>query len=210
MGRHTVGVKADDYAWSFTGLDKYKAAGQLINYTVAEFTVPGFTKKVDAIQPALDDYTELVFVVTNTYDPEKTQLHVSKIWQDDTNRDGLQPNSVTVKLKSDGGTGAAPDYVKDGSGNDVSVTLNSGNQWSDFFTDLPKYNAKGQEINYSVEEQNFICSRVGANCLGTDESAADTGYQLVSIVKTDAGGYVITNKHNPETISIPVTSGIPS
>ena len=203
---HTVGLKTNspEYSWSFPNVDKYDG-GSEITYTVDEYTVPGFTKSVPTSGTPSSDGKELSFVVTNTYNPEKTQLHVSKIWQDDTNRDGLQPNSVTVKLKSDGGTGAAPDYVEDGSGNDVSVTLNSGNQWSAFFTDLPKYNAYGQEINYSVEEQNFSCPRVGANCLGTNESAADTGYQLVSIKKTDAGGYVITNKHNPETISIPVT-----
>lgn len=199
---YTVGRKTNDpaYSWAFTNLDKY-ADGELINYTVAEYDVPGFTKDVPTSGTRSDD--EITFEIRNTYNPDKTQVRVSKIWDDDTNRDNLRPESITVKLYSDNGNpGNTPTPVKDKNGEDRTLILR-GDSWSGFFTDLTSYNDAGAVINYTVDEEPFSCNAI-QDCLGTDEEAARSGYQKVSIVKTEAGGYAITNKHISETVDITV------
>ena len=69
---------------------------------------------------------------------EKITVPVTKIWNDNGNRDGNRPGSVTVHLLADG--------------NRVGqAILSNANGWSWQFTDMPKY-ANGKEIVYTVSE----------------------------------------------------------
>ncbi len=63
-----------------------------------------------------------------------------------------------------------------------TLTLNPNNSWTGSFTDLAKY-ASGKEIEYTVEEETVA------------------GY-TAKVTGTAADGYVITNSHTPETISV--------
>ena len=118
---------ANGWTYTFEGLDK-NANGQPIVYTVEEINVPeGYTASVDDL------------VITNSHSVEKTSVEVSKVWNDDNNRDGVRPNHVTVKLLANG--------VETG----ATLTLSVGNNWTDRFTNLDK-NHNGSAVVYTVEE----------------------------------------------------------
>jgi LPXTG-motif cell wall-anchored protein len=94
---------------------------------------------------AAGELGEIVFV--NKYEkpkeppkPEKvTKLTVEKVWDDKNDKFGDRPDSVTVVLYANG--------EKFG-----RAVLSEENDWSYTFKDLPKYDSKGKEIVFSVEE----------------------------------------------------------
>ncbi len=119
---------------SFTGLPKFKAAGQLINYTVVEDAVPdGYTSQVSGT--ATDGFT-----VTNTHKVAQRDIKVTKVWDDADNQDGIRPGSVTVKLLAN----------KEETGK--TLTLTADDKWTGTFTDLDT-NKAGKEIQYTVAEE---------------------------------------------------------
>ncbi|MCF2707337.1 Cna B-type domain-containing protein [Arcanobacterium haemolyticum] len=124
--------------------------------------------------------------VTNTHTPEKTSIGVSKVWEDAENQDGVRPDSVTVKLLADG---------KDAG---KAVLLNDGNQWKGTFSDLDKY-AAGKEISYTVEEAGVTDGKFTATKDGR------SGIYSVAVSGDAASGFVVTNSHTPETVSVPVS-----
>ncbi|WP_292745492.1 Cna B-type domain-containing protein, partial [Methanobrevibacter sp.] len=120
--------------WSFTfaGLDVYKHNGTVIVYTVNESSVPaGYSVSIDS-----DDRGN--WTVTNTHVPAVTDVSVVKVWNDNSNQDGVRPVNVTVVLVAEGN-------IVD------SAVLDASNDWSASFKNLPVYNA-GELIEYSVEE----------------------------------------------------------
>ena len=82
-------TEADNWAWSFTNLDKY-ANGKEITYTITEDAVESYETKVSG------------YDVTNTHTPEKTSINGIKVWDDADNQDGKRPTSITVNLVADG------------------------------------------------------------------------------------------------------------
>ena len=123
----TKTVTADDnWSWTFENLPMYEK-GQLISYGITEDPVKGYTTQVDG------------YDVTNTDAPDKTTVTVNKVWVDDSNRDGIRPNYITVKLLADG-----KDTGK-------TLVLNQNNGWTGTFDDLAKNN-KGKAIEYTVDE----------------------------------------------------------
>lgn len=74
-----------------------------------------------------------------TNDLRRISVPVTKRWEDDNDRLGIRPASITVKLRADGA-----DTGK-------TLTLNSENGWSGSFAGLPEYE-NGQKIAYTVEE----------------------------------------------------------
>ena len=122
--------EANGWKGTFTGLPK-KANGVDIVYTIKEEPVPsGYTVAITG------DTTG--FTVTNTYSPEKINIPVTKIWQDNEDADKIRPESITVNLKK---------------GTEVidTVELNKENNWTHTFENLPK-KENGEEIIYTVEE----------------------------------------------------------
>ncbi len=117
---------SDKWTWTFENLPKY-SEGKLINYTIQEETVPGYT-------PSYSGYN-----ITNSYTPGEVSIPVTKSWQDNNDQDGLRPESVTVKLLADG--------KKTGK----TLTLNESNGWSGIFTGLDEFEA-GEKILYTIEE----------------------------------------------------------
>ena len=122
--------EANQWTGKFTGLEKYKD-GKEIEYTIEESAVEGYTVEITGSK------TE-GFTVTNTYTPEKIEIPVTKVWDDENNKDKIRPESIVVNLKK--GT----EIVK-------TATLNKDNNWSYKFENLAK-NENGEEIVYTVEE----------------------------------------------------------
>lgn len=165
-------VLNEDNQWkgSFSNLAKYKDAGTEIQYTVQEVDLhKEYTGKIQ-------ETSKYDFTITNTYIPKKTEIKVKKEWNDDDNRDGVRPESVEVQL------------IKDGKAvEDKIITLNESNHWEDSFTDLDKYENKGKEIQYEVQEINT------------------SAQYKAKVEEQEKNQFVITNMHSIETINIPVT-----
>ena len=73
--------------------------------------------------------------VTNTYEIDTTEIPVRKVWRDsETEHSGVQ-----VALRNGNATVA-------------TLTLNKDNAWTGTFTNLPKKDANGNDITYTVKE----------------------------------------------------------
>ena len=73
-------------------------------------------------------------------DQSVISVSVTKIWDDDDNKAGKRPSSVTVKL------------YEDGADTGRTIVLTKELEWTEKFTDLPMYAKDGHEIVYTVEE----------------------------------------------------------
>ena len=101
-------------------------------YTVTEDAVDGYKQQITGD-------AESGFVVTNTYINENVHIRGSKVWDDDDNRDGKRPTSITVKLLADG-------VQKE------ETTVTAANGWAWDFGERPKYKDGGGQITYTVAE----------------------------------------------------------
>ena len=105
-----------------------------------------------------------------------TNVEVSKVWEDNSNQDGIRATEIKVEL------------LKNGEPTGQIITLNESENWSGKFENLPT-KENGQDVTYSVKETTTI-----------------NGYTTNTNSTTDASGksYTITNSHTPETISVTV------
>lgn len=126
--------KDGDWTYTFQNLDEVDENGKTISYKTEEVNVPeGYasTSKTDGN----------VTTITNTYPaPETTSFKVTKDWEDNNNEYGLRPNEVTVQLLANDKAYGEP------------IVLNQGNNWTYEFTGLPKADAEGYPMTYSVKE----------------------------------------------------------
>ena len=144
---------------TFSGLPKYDSqTGAEISYSVAEDAVEGYDS-------AVTGDAQGGFTVTNT-STATVNVPVEKKWV------GPAADKATVRLLA-GGADAGK-----------SVELNESNGWRGAFEGLPKYDASGAEIEYSVAED------------------AVEGYD--SAITGDAqGGFTVTNT-STATVNVPV------
>lgn len=85
-----------------------------------------------------EDTQEAYLVITNTdaIGSEPTEVYVEKVWSDNKNHTS---DSVIVYLRANG--------------NQIqSVTLNQANNWKHTWTNLPKTDAAGNKVSYTVHE----------------------------------------------------------
>lgn len=75
---------------------------------------------------------------TNTHISETVTVTVDKVWEDGKNQDGLRPDTINIKLVSNG-------IVKD-------AYLDADSNWHLEFEGLPKYRDHGILNEYSVQE----------------------------------------------------------
>ena len=129
------------------------------NYTVTEsnaeveyfeLTVSGDNEVEKEV--AKDD--EVVFEITNTYDVEKVEYYVDKVWEDEHNKDGSRPESLTINLLANGEVVDTLEltmkdaYIIDESDEDY-VT---GDIWGSLWEGLPYADENAEVIVYTVEE----------------------------------------------------------
>ena len=129
MASKTV-TAADNWAWSFTNLAKYKD-GKAISYTITEEPVRGYNTDVDG------------YNVTNTHIPVTITISGEKTWMGDTDvaAGNPRPESITVYLNADGKQIASK-----------TVSPDQNGKWTYSFENLPKFD-NGQEIVYTVTEE---------------------------------------------------------
>ncbi len=184
--------EANNYTGKFTGLKKYDEEGNLIKYNAEESAIA-------EEEAAFNHYTkteneEGQFV--NTFDPstvqDKTELTVTKTWDDMDNKFNTRPESgaIKVNLKANG------KIVQ----KDVSIKASEG--WTYTFRDLNKYDSTGKIIDYTVEEELIPNYNYPPTYNKTDN-----GYEIVnkadlketSIDKTVVGIKQVGSE-NPNTI----------
>ena len=185
-------VLSQENGWkaSFSNLPKEDANGQIV-YTVSEEELAGF-------KAAISGTDENGFTISN-YNGSRVVIPVTKIWKGN----GTHPDLLNVQLFADGEKVAA-------------YTLNEANAWQHSF-DMPKFNANGKEIRYTVTEEN-----VSGYTLSKEDNPA-TGYVNVFVnTKNDVpptnpngggnggggnGGGGNSPKPSPSSSTPPVPSG---
>ena len=159
-----------DWNHTFTNVAKYNDSGDEITYTLEEQEVSANDFKF--YKKSISGDYKAGFNVANTFEvpDEKVEVQVNKVWEDDSNANTKRPASIKYILK---GGAALVEQV-------VSGNANNNTDWSYKFTNLPKYSATGDEIQYTVEEQE----------VNTDELK----FYEKEITGTMNGGFNIKNK----------------
>ena len=142
---------ANGWKASFSNLPKQDANGKEIVYTVSEEEVAGF-------KAAISGSEKTGFTISN-YNGSRVVIPVTKIWQGK----GPHPDHLNVQLFANGEKVA-------------TYTLNKANGWQHSF-DMPKLDAKGKEIRYTVTEDSV------ASYTATTQSNPATGYVNVFVNK---------------------------
>ncbi len=132
---------ANGWKHTFADMPVYKD-GNRIDYTLLENNVNEYAKSISG-------NADKGFIITNKHTPDKIEFDVIKIWDDDNNRDGKRPQSVTVELLSF--DEEADEYIPIGK----RVVLSGQNKWRYSFSNLNKYD-NGKEIKYMVRETETI------------------------------------------------------
>ena len=173
--------------WSATVGNLYKyMGGNLIEYAWREAITPQMGYRLT--NTATETGTEgVIHTLTNSHEPEKTQVSVHKDWNDNSNQDGIRPESATLELMADGV------QAKDEDGNDITVTLNEENGWNGYVQNLSKFK-DGKEIVYTWAESNM--PEGYSLVLGEPASETKDGVEYARIVAT--------NTHTPKTINVAV------
>ncbi|MBF0713589.1 Cna B-type domain-containing protein [Gemella sp. GH3] len=71
----------------------------------------------------------------------KTEIPVTKSWEDNNNQDGKRPTEIIVNLLANGNKVEGKTLV-----------LNEANNWKGIFTELDKFDRDGKEITYTITE----------------------------------------------------------
>ena len=112
-------------------LDKFDSVGRKITYSVDEENVPNYGKTIVS--------SENNFVITNT---EEVSYKAIKKWV------GQVGSEITVVLKS------GDKVIETKKVTSADLTANTNDTWEVTFKPVPKYDAFGHLINYTVDEEN--------------------------------------------------------
>lgn len=124
---------SDDWSYGFGGLAKYDASdAHEYVYTISEEPVEGYSVRV--VGDAASGFT-----ITNTHEPAKLSVTVTKIWNDGDNKDGSRPSSIKVQLLADGAPVDEPV--------ELDAVDGSTHTWTGMFE-----KENGRDIVYGVQE----------------------------------------------------------
>lgn len=117
----------DGWKWTFGDLPR-RRDGREIAYATSEDAIAGYESETNGHD------------VTNTYTPGKAQVGVTKVWDDNDDKAGRRPDSVTIRL------------IADGKETEKKLTLSAEDGWVGSFKGLPAA-ADGKAISYAVKEE---------------------------------------------------------
>jgi pilin isopeptide linkage protein len=161
-----------DWKCTFDNLPTY-ADGEAITYSIGEKKVDGYTTSIKLTDAVTNTYT-----VTNTYNPGKVNVSVTKVWVDENNKYSSRPDSIKVQL-----------YAGDEkSGNEIE--LNADNNWYYEWQNLDE-KASGKTITYTVDEVGTVA-----------------GYEKTSVEESAENSFTITNTLNTKYENGTVTFSI--
>ena len=184
----------NNWKYTFTGLPKYNASGDLYYYYALELDSSGNPIAQNGkITLGNTDYE-----VSYTWETDNTKTTVTnttaisltgtKTWLDDGNKDGDRPDSLTLILerKTVSATGWT-DVSKLYSPTWVKETTGDTNVWTYTYTGLPSYDASGNQYTYRVRED--VNSAEGY----TLENQKDTGDSGEVAADTNTNNYNFIN-----------------
>ena len=142
------------WSYKFDDLDKYDNDGNLINYTVEEDEIQGYTASYEKTATGYD--------IINEHKPETVDVKGDKKWLDDNDKDKKRPDEITVGL-----------YVDNTKIQETKAT--KANNWEFKFESLPKYK-KGKKIEYTVKEEPV------EGYTSSIKKVSDNVYQIVNTI----------------------------
>ena len=142
------------WSYKFDDLDKYDNDGNLINYTVEEDEIQGYTASYEKTATGYD--------IINEHKPETVDVKGDKKWLDDNDKDKKRPDEITVGL-----------YVDNTKIQETKAT--KANNWEFKFENLPKYK-KGKKIEYTVKEEPV------EGYTSSIKKVSDNVYQIVNTI----------------------------
>ena len=122
-------------------LDNKDYSIQGINNNVLAFNHGGDHLLIDFWTYVKDNNSHSINIVI--VDEITTSVIVNKRWEDESDRDGVRPSNISVKL-----------LQNDVEYDTATITGSAGNTWTYTFRNLPRYNTDGELFEYSVEEVN--------------------------------------------------------
>ena len=171
----------EDWSYTFENVPKYNNRNELINYTLEEEPVvqDGFKFYKKSISGDMNDG----FDVTNTFKipTETISVKADKHWADNSNQAKKRPTSIILRLKN------GAEIVED------KTLTGTGDDWTYTFTNVPKYNQFGNEVNYSLEE--------------LETNTGDLKFYNKDVAGTYKSGFTVTNTFNvpDEKVNVTVT-----
>ena len=161
------------------GLPKNAADGSQLSYYFVQDGLPeGYRAAYD--QPSFDAERNLWSMnVNNTLERYVTDVAVNKVWDDENDREGIRPESVSVTLYRVAGESGETQEVQ-------QTELNAENEWKRVFRDLPTVDEQGGAYSYYVEE------------------AETEGYRT-ELSGSQKQGFTFINTIRSKTIDIPVS-----
>ena len=165
-----------DYSWS--ELPVYEE-GKEITYTVKEVgeengKIAGKNGKKYKVE-----YDSTRMNITNSYEPEKTEVSGTKTWVDYDNKYNSRPESITINLLANGGKVA-------------SQTVTEAKGWSWSFENLDKYK-NGQKITYTISEEKVSGYKTKV-----------TGYNVTNTYTEAPKGTITMNWDTQSTTESPI------
>ena len=192
-------TESNEWKASVEGLDVF-ANGEPIDYSWSEPEINGYKPNGVTTNTVKDETTgkvkEIIIILTNTHETEKTSRTVKKAWDDADNQDGYRPASVTVNLQVNNKT-------------IDTVTLNEGNEWTATISELDTY-ADGQEIKYvwsEVVPENYTLDKsetVGKVTTITNKHVPETTEVAIEKVWDDADDQ---DGYRPDDLKVELKAG---
>ena len=138
----------NNWTYTFTNLPKYDENGQEIVYTASEEEANQNDLKFYTNEGITGDMTS-GYTITNTFTvpDERIELTVNKAWVDNSTQAQRRPDTIVIHVKAENADNNNPEEVL------YTYELDVATENSHTFVDLPKYNRQGNEIIYTVEEQ---------------------------------------------------------
>lgn len=131
--------KESTWTREIENLKKYNDIGNEIVYEVEESPVNQDDLKFYGLTETKKENG--VYTLTNKFivPPEKISITVTKVWENDQDNKYQKRTPVELQIKNQ-------DTVVQ------KYTVNETENWTHEFNDLPKYDASGTEINYTIDE----------------------------------------------------------
>ena len=131
---------------------KYDSLGREIIYTVEEKDLNNIFYTSENTEVTGDQVQG--FKVTNKFvvPDENTEVSVTKVWEDNGNEKGRRPESIIVSVEGDQDPSTEGNEIT----KEYELTGESTvNEWTYTFTELPKYDINGNEIEYTIDEKDL-------------------------------------------------------
>ena len=168
--------------------------------TYAETVMP---LNVAVNEPDRADDNECSITFVNKYERDRGSLDPVKVWDDESNRDDMRPDSVTFKITAKAGDPEEPvDVFDDGEGgktSSIEVEFTKDNNGTDdewtkisatesTIDGLPLATDAGDQITYYIEEEDVPTSY---NCTESSKTTV--------LTKDDTAQVKITNSYTPKS-----------